>query len=182
MSDFSEYERILDTIKNQVKVLILGPYDENCPKGMIKSCKEVLEDLKQFLISQGFLNTRLVKDWKIKRNIPQVTFASLARHKSFHFIDNWAEILVFVFFENGNNSSVGREFGHMVDSSREKCKYSTILRQNNLDLGTIIKGDINSERIVESQFLDKKELYDYAFAGCHNSLFSFPRNKFYDML
>jgi len=177
MNGFIEFNEILKERKCQAKILILGSYQRLTAQGSEESCEEILEKLKEFLIANGFSNTKLVKDWIIEDNIPPESLVALFREKSFHHIDYWAEILVFVFLKDANNYSVTRELSHMVDCSKEKCSHSIILRHDEIDLGSLIKGDISIERILESSFSDNQELYQTAFAGCFNILFTLESQK-----
>ena len=167
MSHFLQFSDVLKTKKRNAKVLILGSYD----------AREILKRLKAFLIARGFDKTRLVEDWIDEKEIPADSFDEHFRAKSFYYIDNWAEVLVFVFLKGVNNLSVGREWAHMIESVREKCRCSVILRHKRLNLGSLVRGDIGAERVREEPFEDEKELCELAFSGCFNVLYSLESSK-----
>lgn len=178
MSDSDQYADLLETRKRNAKVLILGSYSALKVYGLgEKVCEERLKRLKAFLIAKGFENTRLVKNWMDEDNIPRDSFDEHFRGKSFHYIDKWAEILIFVFFKDADNVSVTREWGHMIESSKEKCKCSTILWHQDLDLGSIVRGDIGGEGIRDYSFEDENELHEVAFSGCFHVLYYLESDK-----
>jgi hypothetical protein len=161
-----QFSDLLEIGKRNAKVLVLGSYRD--PR---------LGMLKAFLVSKGFEKTRLVKDWIDEEGTPEGNLDEHFRGKSFYYIDNWAEILVFVFFKEVDNMSVTREWGHMIDSSKEKCKRSIILSQEDLDLCALVRGDIGSERIRDYTFKDENELCESAFSGCFSVLYSLLSSK-----
>lgn len=178
MSHFVQFGGLLETRKTNAKVLILGSYSALKVYGLgEKVCEERLERLKAFLIARGFENTRLVKYWRDEDNIPPDSFDEHFRGKSFHYIDEWAEILIFVFFKEANNISVTREWAHMVESMKEKCNCSVIVRHKDLDVGSIVRGDIGAERVREESFEDENELHEVAFSGCFNVLYSLESSR-----
>jgi hypothetical protein len=166
MSDLVQFSDLLEIEKRQAKVLILGSYRD--PR---------LEMLKVSLISKGFEGTRLVKDWVDEEKAPKENLDEHFRGKSFYYIDNWAEIFVFVFFKDADNISVTREWSHMIESSKEKCGKSVILSHEDLDLGALVRGDIGSERIRNPTFKDDNELCESAFSGCFSVLYSLIGSK-----
>lgn len=166
MSHFLRFSKLLETRKNNAKVLILGSYRD-----------ERLRRLKTSLRAKGFDKTTLVEDWMDESKIPPESLDEHFREKSFYYIDNWAEILVFVFFAEADNISVTRELSHMIESTKEKCKCSVILRHEDLNLGSIVRGDIGVERIREYPFKDENELHEFAFSGCFNVLYSLESSK-----
>jgi hypothetical protein len=165
MSEFVEFDDLINARKSNAKVLLLGSYED------LK-----LKDLKAFLITKGFNETRLVEDWINESEVPPESLDEHFKEKSFYYIDNWAEILVFVFFET-DHISVTREWSHMIESQSEKCKCSIILRHESLDLRCLVRGDIGAERIREYHFKDENELHKSAFSGCFTVLYSFESSK-----
>lgn len=165
----------LEKVKGKVKVLILGSY----PFGAFtksegdRNKEEILENLRDFLREKGFKQTMLVKDWKDEESVPEASLDIHFRDKSFYYIDKWAEILVFVLSPESDNQSVTREWGHMIDANKKKCKNSAILRHESVNLHSLIKGDIKKERIFEYEFKDENSLHDLAFSACFNIAYSF---------
>ena len=159
------FSDILETRKTDAKVLILGSYGT-----------AELRRMKTFLIDRGFHKTRLVEDWIDEDKIPPDSFDEHFREKSFYYIDKWAEILIFVFLGT-DNISVTREWSHLIESTKEKCKCSVILRHEGLNLRSLVRGDIGIERIREYSFKDEKELHEVAFSGCFNVLYSLESLK-----
>jgi len=172
MSRFVQFGSLLEIRKSTAKVLVLGSYRalESCELGE-DVCIERLRRLKAFLMSRGFDRTRLVEDWIDESDIPAGSLDEHFREKSFYYIDGWAEILIFVFLREADNISVTREWSHMIESAKGKSRYSLILRHENLNLGSLVRGDIGVERIREYSFKDEKELHEFAFSGCFNVLY-----------
>jgi len=177
MSNFVQFSNLLEIRKSNAKVLILGSYRALKPCEIGDFCRERLRRLKAFLKARGFDNTGLVEDWIDENKIPAEVFDEHFREKSFYYIDNWAEILIFVFFKEADNISVTREWSHMIESTSEKCKCSVILRHEDLDLGSLVRGDIGVERVREYSFKDEDELNEFAFSGCFNVLYSLESSK-----
>ena len=173
MSGSPHLKDLLAVARNRVRILILGPYrtQEAFKCETEKICLNKLDRLKAFLIEKGFPQTRLVIDWMDEEEVPPASFDIHFREKSFYYIDNWADIILFVFLREGDNLSVSREWGHMVESVREKCERAVVLRQKEVDLGSLIRGDIERERVYEYHFEQEAELQDFAFSGCFNILY-----------
>ena len=79
---------------------------------------------------------------------------------------------MFVFFIEGDDKSVVREWGYLVESVKEKCDCSVILRHKAVDLGSLIRGDIEEKRILEYSFENDEELLNRAFAGCFSKVYN----------
>jgi len=172
-----QFRDIIETKKSNAKVLILGSYKtlESCGLGK-DFCKEKLRRLKDFLRAKGFDITRLVEHWIDEDEIPSESLNEHFRRKSFYYIDNWAEVLIFVFFKEANNISVTREWSHMIESAT-KTKCSIILRHKDLDVGSLVRGDIGAERVREQPFKNEEELREFAYSGCFNILYSLVSSK-----
>jgi hypothetical protein len=173
------YRSLLDERKKSIRILILGAYslDEAFKTEDSDLCIETLKRLKVHLTNKGFLQTRLVEDWKEENGVPQSSKKIFFRDKSFYYIDKWADILLFIFLQKGNNNGVTREWGHMIESSKQKCKCSIILWHEKINLGTVIGGDIEGEMIRDFTFKDENQLQESAYAGCFNILFSLVRSE-----
>ena len=166
MSHFVRFGDLLEARKTNANVLILGSYRD-----------ERLRRLKTFLRAKGFDKTKLVEHWIDENKIPPESLDAHFREKSFYYIDNWAEVLVFVFFAEADNISVTREWSHMIESTKEKCTCSVILWHEDLNLGSLVRGDIGAERIRDYSFKDENELHEVAFSGCFNVLYSLESSK-----
>ena len=172
------FSKSLEAKKKNTKILILSAYsplkkqkiEENQFEGR-------LANLKFSLQGKGFVLTRLVRDWIDETDVPEEQMEVHFRDKSFYYIKNWADILIFVFLEDCNNSSVEREWSYMIDKVFEKCNRSIIIRNEKIDLGCLIRGDIKSERVLEYKFSNDNELQDFAFNGCFNILYRLHRTQ-----
>jgi len=169
----------LQKLKEKTNVLIFGAY--STPKKVGGQKKEIeaeerLKLLKSFLIGKGFVLTKLVKDWMDEEDVPKDQYDVHFLKKSFHYMENLADVLIFVFFEDCNNNSVCREWGHMIDSVSSKIGQSIVLREKQVDLGCLLKGDIKTHRIFEAEFSTNDELFDVAFSGCIGCLYRLHSN------
>jgi len=174
------FSKSLEITKEKTKVLILSAYSspKSTEKTVEKKAEGKLYELKSFLEGKGFTQTRLVKDWMDEKEVPEGQYDIHFRNKSFFYMRNWADILVFVFFEKCTNFSVIREWGHMVDVLSSKISQSVILRHENIDLGCLIRGDIKDNRVFEAKFSnDESDLHDCAFSGCISVLYRLQRKR-----
>jgi len=160
--------------------LILGAYSSpQAKKGSLeKKAEDKLYDLRSFLKEKGFSQTNLVKDWMDEEGIPKELYDIHFKEKSFFYIKNWADILVFIFFENCTNFSVIREWSYLIDSVPSKISQSVILRHENVNLGCLIRGDIRDNRVFEAKFSnDPSDLHACAFSGCISVLYRLLRKR-----
>ncbi len=131
-----------------------------------------MDDIKSFLIQRGFIETKFVKDWADEEEVPSKSLNIHFGQKSYYYIDNWADIIIFVFLPNFDNYSVTREWGHLMESTKSKCSKSVILSHTSINLGALIKGDIEIGRVLSYTFDNEIELLDFAFSGCFNIIYS----------
>jgi hypothetical protein len=165
------FSSALEVNKRQSRVLILGAYrvrPEHSPKGDI--CNQRLLRLQSYLINKGFINTKLVRDFPDETSVPDEAFDIHFLKKSQYYIRTWADILLFVFFIEGDNKSVIREIGYMADMVPLKCNRSVIVRDIQENLG-IVRGDIKGKRMLEYTFENEDELQSYSFAGCFSIIY-----------
>jgi len=94
-------------IKPKLRVLILGSYE--------LSSLERLRTLKGFLMLNGYLQTHLVKDFDYPTRSSGESQASYNLRKSEHWIP-LADVAVFVFLPNVDNTGVGYELKHLIDN------------------------------------------------------------------
>jgi hypothetical protein len=92
--------------KPVLRVLILGSYSTRALK--------TLEMLRDFLLAKGYVQTRLVKEFRFpKRNSGESRSAYNLR-KSEYWIPK-ADVLVFVFCSNADNTGPAYELKHLID-------------------------------------------------------------------
>jgi hypothetical protein len=158
--------------KKHTNILILGPYKKHESIQLNgETCVEQLEKIKKSLQRNGFFKTRLVKDWLDEENIPKKLWDKHFLKKSIHYINEWAEVLLFVFLKEGDHKGVVREWSHMVEIT-DKQKNSVIIRHETIDLGSLIRGDIAEHTIYEYSFNNEDELHTRSFAGAFNVLYN----------
>lgn len=160
--------------KTKIKVLLLGAYRHSNPTSDEdhQKCKDYLINVKRYLINNGFLETKLVEDFDDElSSLPKTVDPIHFREKSFHYIDNWADILLFILTSECDNSGVLREFTHIVESNPEKCNISCILCHKKINLSMLTKADIKESRILEYKFDNQKDLNEFAFSVVFNLLY-----------
>ena len=146
--------------------MILGPYGK---------CKRKLTALKNHLINKGFSSARLVTDFP-SRNVegkdPDIYFLE----KSHDCIENWAEILVFVFDEDKicNNDSVFEEFFFTAGNVSHKCRYSSILSSSMRFAGRLLRGTYKLHHIPFREFKNVGELKRRGYSAVYGSFQKLP--------
>ena len=88
------YKLTLTQRKSTLKILLLCPYSP-------PEAKERLKDIKEYLVSKGYRNTRLVEDFSSGRDLTDKEIFKKSRDK----IINWADVLFFFFFKEAHNKS-----------------------------------------------------------------------------
>lgn len=155
-------DRLLET-KRKVKILILGDYSKDTDFiGPNDICEKKLVNLKQHLIDDGYLTTRLIKDFEDEEEIPEEYYDEHFVKKSEYYIEHWGDILIFVFLKEGDNQSVIREWTHMIKICPEKCINVILLYHNEVIIRTLLRGDIKGNRITHDEFSDDETLYERA--------------------
>lgn len=160
--------------KTIIKVLLLGAYRHSNPTSEEdhQKCKDYLINVKLYLINNGFLKTNLVEDFDDEfSSLPKTANPIHFREKSFYYIDNWADILLFILTSECDNSGVLREFTHIVESNPEKCNISCILCHKKIKLSMLTKADIKENRLLENKFNNQKDLNEFAYAAAFNLLY-----------
>ncbi len=87
--------------------------------------------------------------------------------KSQYYIKNWAEILLFVLLKEGDHQSVIREWAFLVLECPEKASNSIMLCHQDVQLRTLIRGDIKSFRVAYEIFDNDENMCTRA----HNQVF-----------
>jgi len=147
--------------RGSVNVLILGPYGD---------CKEDLIQMRKFVIEKEYKNTRIVEELPELEDIPQEPKEEYFLEKSKYYIENWAEILIFYLPLECDCKSVLLELFFMCEHVPIKCIYSTIIRHEEYDLGTLIKGMVRKMRVADYPYREKSQIQDMAFSACFCSL------------
>lgn len=175
MKAFIPYSQVLANKKAKLRILILGSYKKRVFNGDEESCEEKLITLKKELISRGFLNTKIVKDFMDEDDIPSDATREIwdthFEQKSFYHIKNWADVLLFIFFDGTNNLSVGRELAFLIHECKHMCKNSIILWHKDVDLG-LYRGDMSIECIFDDSFEKDDELPRAAYAACFKRMYA----------
>ena len=168
------FESIIQNKKRISKVLILGPYRPIDSKTDEKPsiCERRLQRLKQFLQQKGFLNTFLVSDFPDESEVPRKAIMVHFLKKSMHYIEHWADILIFVFLKDCDNSGVETELSFMVFKVTHKCICSAVIRPNDIILSSLQWGQIELFRIRDLSYDEENEIEDLVFSSCFNILYS----------
>ncbi|MBA7602628.1 hypothetical protein ES703_09724 [subsurface metagenome] len=160
--------------ENRQKILLLGAYRHSNPTSDEdhQKCKDYLINVKHYLIYNGFLDTKLVEDFDDEfSSLPKTASPIHFKGKSFHYIDNWADILLFILTSECDISGVLREFSHIVESNQEKCNISCILCHKKIKLSMLTQADIKENRLLENRFNNQKQLNEFAFSASFNLLY-----------
>lgn len=156
--------------KGATRVLILGAYHP-------QPCIETLWNLKAALIDNGFIKTRLVQDFPDDELFHPTSQDIHFQQKSFHYMERWAQILLFVLQRGCSPMGVLREFARMVEQNPTCGDTAVLLRSQKVSLSSLIKADVEIHQIRAYTYADADELYDLAYAACFNILDSFPEIK-----
>ena len=155
----SGFQARFEQRKTNIAVLILGPYGE---------CEKDLVSLKSHLVSQGFVNTKLVSDFPNGHYI-DATQDAYFLVKSKHYIENWADVLLFIVDEKCNNDSVLAELFIMVSSVSHKCHVSTVLCSGERHLGSLLRGTLTIHRINLYEFNSVQDFEKKGYAAVFHS-------------
>jgi len=153
--------------------LILGDYSKDTNfDGPDDICISQLVNLKNHLKENGFNETSLVIDFEDETEIPEEAYDKHFLAKSRHYIISWAEILLFVFLNEGDNQSVGREWALMIESCPEKCKDAIIVNHESVPLRSLIRADISGNQISHDTFNNENTLQRRAYGLCFIKLYN----------
>jgi len=173
MEEFLRFRNILDARKRSARILILGDYSENpAYDGPIGKCLDTLKGLQSHLWREGFNETRLVMDFMDEEGVPEESYDEHFLKKSEYYIRQWADILLFVLLQDGDSQSVIREWSYMIKVCPDKCRNAVMLRNTNVRIGALIRGDIKSHRITNDTFTDTNALFNGAYTLCFNKLYN----------
>lgn len=150
----------LEDRKRDLSILILGHYR---PPKVLKK----LENFRDFLQSNGYLKAKLLKD------IPDDSRFSSDDDEHFllksKFNMQFAEIILFVFFKDGEKTGPEMELAHLCDVLRDRCWRCVLFCEKSYKkrASAMLKGNIKITKILSRSFRDNKEheLYDAALAA-----------------
>lgn len=93
---------------------------------------------------------------------------------------NWAHLLIFVFFLNGENLGVANELDYTCLKLPMMTPYSLVLLETSLNVGSQIRGTIKlaqNQKLSHEDFQSDMELCNMAFGHCRKEL----DHLFYDI-
>lgn len=108
-----------------------------------------LYKLKECLLRNNYKNARLVKDFPDKPSFHDKKYAHIVT-KSKYYIKFWANVLLFVFFKGAMNEGVSVEFEFTCNNVPEKLGYSAVLSERNLNLTSMIMGEMEIHEEVRA--------------------------------
>jgi len=168
------FKDVVSDKKNTLKILILGDYSKREDfEGPEDVCESQLINLKKHLISEGFLKTYLVKDFIDEEEIPEDLYDEHFVEKSEHYIEHWADILVFVLLREGDHQSVIREWGFMITACQNKFDNAILIRHEDVVLRGMLRGDIKRNQITHETFIDLETLLERAYKLCFSKIYNF---------
>lgn len=155
--------------KSKVRILILGAYK---PKKM----KERLEQLRNALIIRGYENTKLMMDFSDEQRYSDDDDIHYTK-KSEDNIHNWAQILIFLFFKEGENEGVASEFKFTCIEVSDKMDTILLLHEKGKKPSTQVEGPRKESKIRVGYFDSDKDLIEITEGYCWN----FTRKIFYNI-
>jgi hypothetical protein len=159
LSDF------LQERKRKLKILVLGAYRPN-------SILKRLERMQQCLINRKFESTKLVKDFPDKKRYDKDSDIHFTK-KSRQLMENWAHLLIFVFFLEGENLGVGNELDYMCLKIPMTIQHSLVLLESGIDIGSQVRGTIKlaqNQKLSFEYFQSDTELCTLALGHCRKVL------------
>lgn len=117
-------------------------------------CKK-LRNVQLYLRSKGFHSTYLVMDFIDEDTIPIEAMDEHFLQKSQYYIQNWAEILVFILLKEGDHQSVIREWSFLILECPEKTRNAILLCHKEVSLKALLRGDLKSFHVAFDVFNDK---------------------------
>lgn len=149
----------LEERKGDLSILLLGHYR---PHKVLKR----LEEFRDFLQSNGYTNSKLVKDIKDNTRYSDDDDEHFLLKSKFHM--QFAEILFFVFFKDGIKSGPEIEIAHLCDMLPSRYWRCVVFCEKGYIKGasSMLKGNIKIARILTRSFNynNDKQLYDASLA------------------
>jgi hypothetical protein len=142
--------------KKKLRILLLGAYrPQNAQKRLIQ--------LRDCMVGKGFESTRLAVDFDDKEHCKD--FDEYFTKKSRKLIKNWADVPIFVFFQNADNSGVAIELAYTCFKVLDKQLCCAAFFEKMLeDFSTQVKGTIKiTKKISWETFNDDADLCGLAY-------------------
>ena len=147
--------QFLTARKRKTKVLILGDYSKSENIGAPDDiCERKLRLVQSFLKNNGFFESFLVMDFIDEHIVPNEAMDEHFLQKSQYYIQNWADILVFILLKEGDHQSVIREWSFLVLECPQKTRNSILVCHEEVSLRALIRGDLKSFRVAYDTFND----------------------------
>lgn len=150
----------LEDRRRDLSILILGHYR---PPKVLKR----LGDFRDFLRSNGYPKAKLLKDIPDGRPFSSDDDEHFLAKSKFNM--QHAEIILFVFFKDGEKTGPEMEMAHLCDLLRDRCWRCVIFCEKSYKkrASSMLKGNIKITKILSRSFNDNEdhELYDAALAA-----------------
>lgn len=146
----TEFFKEFEARKQKLKVLILGAYSP-------ERFEQRLFQLKECLVKNNYRNARLVKEFRDEPYFHRAKYAHIVT-KSKHYIKFWADVLLFLFFKGAKNEGVSVEFEFTCSKVLEKLGFSVVLAEKDLNLTSMIMGDVEIHEVKADTFENDLEL------------------------
>jgi len=162
MSSHRWYDRYILQAKHKAKIIILGSYDA------IKR----LSGVKNYLRANDYKNAKLVADVDYRPRYSDESEEEYNFRKSLHAM-GYADILLFVFYDNVKNQGVDIEISCAAQQLREKIPYSSVFIEKSYQqkTSTMLRGLIRNYKIDCKFFEDDEELKQLALGACVQHLY-----------
>jgi hypothetical protein len=152
-------------VKPKLRVLILGSYTASSLKR--------LEKLKKFLLENGYLQTRLIKDFEKPTKNRNESQSAFNLRKSEYWIPR-ADVPIFVFLPRVKNDGVGFELQYLCHNFSDMTWRSIlgISRTSSLKISSLISGLIErwSDTIQQVFFTTNRQLQNEVRGALTNLL------------
>lgn len=146
-----------DRNKKRLKILLLGAYR---PKKALSR----LVQLQECMVGKGFESTKLAIDRDFDGKQYSKDLDEHFTRKSRDLIKNWADVPIFVFFQNADNAGVSSEITYASLKVLDKQSCCAAFFEKTLeDFSTQIKGTIKiTKKISWETFTDDSDLCNLA--------------------
>lgn len=146
-------QRVLDEFENIKNRLIITVYGSYKPKEE----EDFLSRQKQFLIGLGYSETKIVKDYQERSELPPLEISKRCLL--------YSDVNFLIFTREGKRYGVIRELAYIADSKdmTSKTPYCTVFDQLKDGRGSIPPlslDDIKNSGIVRQEFYEEKDLQE----------------------
>jgi len=167
------FQNYVEVRKNNVKVLILGPYRPQKGKKLEDNpCLSRLRNVRDDMRARGFKQTFLVVDFEDEVGVPLEVIREHFTAKSYFYIREWADICVFIFLRDCDNSGVEDELDYLVLKVRDKIPCSTIIHPEEIELSGLRVGKIRGLRIRQNPYNNDNEIEDFIYNSSFQILYA----------